>query len=183
MNGLFEKEQPLEIEIGSGKGRFLMARASLHPSINFLGIEMAGKWMRLGMERSEKKGLFNLKFVRGEAREFLEREIPACCVSVFHLYFPDPWPKRRHHRRRLFTAGFLKLLHERLVSGGLIEVATDFEDYYRWISKEVEEAKLPWKVLRQSVNERIFEAIEKTSYETKYEAQGKTLYYLELEKG
>lgn len=183
LRDFFEKDQPLEVEMGCGKGKFLVARAAAHPERNFLGIDKAGRWLKRGVRRVERLGFTNLHFCKREVREFLEKEVPNESVAIFHLYFPDPWPKRRHHKRRLFTSDFLKKLNASLQPGGLIEVATDFEDYYQWMLQVLEETPLSWREVRHSVNERLFEAVDKTNYEIKYEAQGKNLYYLELQKG
>lgn len=176
----------LEVEIGCGKGKFLVARAQTLPEIQFLGIDKAGRFMRLGAARAEKRQLANLKFVRGNVLEILERDVAPQSVSVFHLYFPDPWPKRRHRHRRLLTAEFFRRLHERLVNGGLIEIATDFEDYFSEIRKSVTEkgaaGGVVWGCIRESVNERLFPAVAQTNYELKYQKEGRPIYYLELQK-
>lgn len=183
----------LEVEIGCGKGKFLVARAQTLPEIQFLGIDKALRFMRLGAARAEKRQLANLKFVRGNVLEILERDVAPQSVSVFHLYFPDPWPKRRHRHRRLLTAEFFRRLHERLVDGGLIEIATDFEDYFSEIKQTVGSgaaapagrgptAGLTWGRVRESVNERLFPAVAQTNYELKYQKEGRPIYYLELQK-
>lgn len=175
----------LEIEIGCGKGKFLVARAAAFPEIQFLGIDKALRFMRLGAARAEKRQLANLKFVRGNVLEILERDVAPQSVNVFHLYFPDPWPKRRHRHRRLLTAEFFRRLHERLVNGGLIEIATDFEDYFSEIKQTVGSGAaggVVWGCIRESVNERLFPAVAQTNYELKYQKEGRPIYYLELQK-
>lgn len=178
---LFGNAHPVEVEIGSGKGKFLTERAARDPHINFLGWDWSRKWTLKSIERSEKKSLPNLKFIRRNAQEGLEA-LALGQVSVFHLYFLDPWPKRRHHKRRLITSDFLALLHERLLSGGLIEIATDHEDYWFAIRRAVSRSSCSWKRMRTSANQRIHHPEIKTHYELKYEGEGRNLYYLELEK-
>lgn len=172
----------LEVEIGCGKGKFLVARAEACPGTRFIGVDIARRWMRRGIERGEKRGLQNLEFIRGDVREVLEHCFDSGSVDVFHIYFPDPWPKRRQKKRRLIQTDFLELLRERLNASGLVEVATDDADYYRHILETVGAFSPHWKDVRQSVNERLFPAVAKTNYELKYAAEGRPIYYLELRK-
>lgn len=178
---LFGNGRPVEVEIGCGKGKFLLARAPENPEINFFGIDYAGKWMKIGQMRGRKRRLLNLQFMKGEARQILARFL-AESVGLFHIYFPDPWPKKRHHKRRLLTPDFLKRLFALLKPGGLIEIATDDAEYFGEIKKAVPESGVPWQNVRESLNERIAFGAMLTSYETKYAAEKRPLYYLELQK-
>jgi tRNA (guanine-N7-)-methyltransferase len=179
---VFGNDNPVEVEIGCGKGKFLLARSLEHPGINFLGIDVSWKWMKHGVERSNKRALDNLKFVRGDARELLATGIPDNSVSVFHIYFPDPWPKRRHRRRRLVTGGFLSLLAGRLVSNGIIELATDHDDYCMLMRRAVVQSGVEWSTAVEKTNDRLFATQAKTNYELKYETAGRSLRYIELVK-
>ena len=178
---LFTGAHPVEIDIGCGKGKFLLARAAENPEINFLGIDRVSKWMEIGRARGEKRSLANLKFLKVEAREFIGG-LPSESVSAFHLYFPDPWPKRRQRKRRLVTAEFLKLLHRPLVPGGLVEIATDDSDYFEQIKKTAAAAGELWSRIQESTGQRLIHPALKTNYELKYEAAGKRNFYLELQK-
>jgi len=91
-----------EVEIGFGKGRFLLDQAAARPERRFLGIEVASKYYRLCRQRAERRGLDNVLVVRGEALYLLSAVFPARFAAALHVYFPDPWPKSRHHKRRLF---------------------------------------------------------------------------------
>ncbi|HEX5132176.1 MAG TPA: tRNA (guanosine(46)-N7)-methyltransferase TrmB, partial [Candidatus Krumholzibacteria bacterium] len=126
---LFPTHQPIEIEIGSGRGRFLLHRAAAHPASNFLGIDYRWRFLREGVERAEKRGLTNLLFFKAEAEQIVPHLVPDESVDAFHIYFPDPWHKRKHHKRRLLTPEFFRLLHRRLKPGGRLELATDNFDY------------------------------------------------------
>jgi tRNA (guanine-N7-)-methyltransferase len=179
---IFGNRNPVEIEIGCGKAKFLIARATEHPQINFLGIDVVWKWMKYAVQRTEKRRLRNLKFLKADAREMVKYGLPPGSVSIFHIYFPDPWPKRRHKKRRIVTGEFLNELHARLRDNGLIELATDHEDYYEQMSKAVVHSGISWRSTRRAEGERLFEALAKTNYEIKYGAAGRPLYYLELEK-
>lgn len=178
----FGNDFPVELEIGCGKGKFLVGRAQESPDRNFIGIDRVGKWMKIGDARGAKRNLKNLLFIKADAPEFLKALKPKS-VETIHMYFPDPWPKRRHRARRLFTADFLKVLHSKLKPGGLLELATDFQDYYEQMQKSVKAAEISWASQRETVSERIHSPHLKTNYELKFEAAGKKLYYMELKKG
>jgi tRNA (guanine-N7-)-methyltransferase len=138
LSALFPNPAPLEVDIGCGKGRFLIAWAKAHPGVNFLGIDrMAGRMAKLE-KRAIRNQLFNIRLIHAEAAEAIGSLLPAESVSTFYLFFPDPWPKRRHHRRRLCTPAFLDSLHAMLQSGGQVHTATDHLEYAAQIRKLVE---------------------------------------------
>jgi len=97
---VFGAEGPVEVEIGIGKGRFLIAAAEARPGIMHLGVEWANKYLRIAESRALKRGLKNIRFVRLDARELVHRAIPARSVSAYYVFYPDPWPKKRHLKRR-----------------------------------------------------------------------------------
>ena len=97
----FDSPGPFEIEIGSGKGGFLLSRAKVHPQRRFLGIEWAMKYARSSADRMARWNLANVRVMRTDARYFFLNHLPPGCVDTLHLYHPDPWPKARHHKRRL----------------------------------------------------------------------------------
>jgi tRNA (guanine-N7-)-methyltransferase len=182
LHEIFGNRNPVEVEIGCGKAKFLIARAAEHHGINFLGIDVVWKWMKYAVERSEKRELANIKFLRADAREAVQHGLGRESVSIFHIYFPDPWPKRRHRKRRIVTGEFLRILHERLTAEGLVELATDHIDYYLQMRSAVIQSGIVWRNVRTSSGVRLFGALSKTNYEIKYEAAGRPLHYLELEK-
>ena len=180
---LFDNDRPLEVEIGSGKGKYLLARAQLEPEINFVGFDYIWKYLKIGWARAQKRELENLLFFKAEAVDVITHLTPGECVSIFHIYFPDPWHKRKHHKRRYMTDDFVRMLHNRLVPGGRIEIATDNFDYYMWLRRTLVEAGEDlWSRTRSQENERILNPEIKTNFELKYEAEGRDLYYLELQK-
>ncbi|HSV27836.1 MAG TPA: tRNA (guanosine(46)-N7)-methyltransferase TrmB, partial [Sedimentisphaerales bacterium] len=130
-NQLFPCPSPVEVEIGSGKGTFLVSQAKAYPQTNLLGIEYTNKVYRYAVDRMERWGLANVRIVRTEAVDFVRSRIPDCSVQVFHIYYPDPWPKKRHHKRRFFSQSSLNELLRCLVPGGRIQLVTDHEDYWR----------------------------------------------------
>jgi tRNA (guanine-N7-)-methyltransferase len=180
---LFDDGKPLEVEIGAGKGKYLLARAQLEPDINFIGFDYIWKYLKIGWARAQKRELSNLLFFKAEAQEVITHLTPGESVSIFHIYFPDPWHKRKHHKRRYMTPEFIQMLHDRLVPGGRIELATDNFDYYMWLRRTLIEAgEDMWSGTRERKNERILNPEIKTNFELKYEAEGRDLFYLELRK-
>ncbi len=173
----------LEVEIGCGKGKFIAARSEKNPGINFLAIDKSGQWLKRRKQSAEKRGISNLKFLVVDAMEIIRAYIPHEKVSIFHIYFPDPWPKRRHRSRRLVTEELLRLLYERLVPGGFVYAATDDKDYFLAFQEAVQKCGCPWAV-HEAKNERLVCDVNlpMTSYETKFHIEGRDLHYLKLKK-
>lgn len=119
----------VEIEIGCGNGHFLSEYGGRMPGTRLIGIDIKKKRCLKAREKAEKRGLANITIVHESAEEFL-REIPAGSVGAFHIYFPDPWPKSRHRKRRFFTMESLRQMHALLAAGGRLFFGTDFFDYY-----------------------------------------------------
>ncbi|UCC23244.1 MAG: tRNA (guanosine(46)-N7)-methyltransferase TrmB [Planctomycetota bacterium] len=130
---IFGRHAPLQIEVGSGKGTFVLNQARARPDLNFLAIERARKYYRYAVDRIGRWGLTNVRIIRIDAAQFLAESVPDNCVDCFHIYFPDPWPKRRHHRRRFFNARNLEQLIRCLKSTGQIKIATDHAVYFEEI--------------------------------------------------
>jgi tRNA (guanine-N7-)-methyltransferase len=127
---LFVREQPLEVELGSGDGSFLAEYARLHPERNFLGVErLLGRIRKLD-RKGRRAGLTNLRGVRIECSYFLEYLLPRGSAVALHIYFPDPWPKRKHRRHRLINERFPALARQALVRGGRVYLRTDDGDYF-----------------------------------------------------
>jgi tRNA (guanine-N7-)-methyltransferase len=127
--GLFSKVQPLEVELGCGDATLTVAYAALHPERNFLGVErLLGRLIKL--DKGRRLGLTNLRGLRIESAYLLEWLLPAQSVSALHVYFPDPWPKKKHRRHRLINERFPTLAHQVLQPGGRIFLRTDDADYF-----------------------------------------------------
>ena len=171
---VFGNANPVELEIGIGKGYFLMNAALCNPDRNFLGIEIRRKYLNRARQRIEKRPIENIRLVCFEAFQFMEEFLPPQSLAVIHVYFPDPWPKKRHHKRRLFSQEFLALAYRLLQPGGELLVATDHRDYWDWI-KSVMEAQ---DLLEPSP--RLPEPVEGTegltNYEIKYQREGRPIY-------
>ena len=127
---LFGNDRPVELEIGTGKGTFLLEQARTRPEVNFFGIEWAAWFWRYASDRLRRHNCTNARTVRAEATYFLREFIPPESLSVLHIYFPDPWPKKRHHKRRLIQESFVPLIKQVLRPGGRLQVVTDHKGYW-----------------------------------------------------
>jgi tRNA (guanine-N7-)-methyltransferase len=128
---LFLKPQPLEVELGCGDASFLVEQARRHPQRNFIGVErLLGRLRKLD-RKGGRAGLTNLRGVRIESAYFLEYLLPPQSVSVLHIYFPDPWPKKKHRKHRLINERFPGLVRTALAQRGAVYLRTDDEDYFK----------------------------------------------------
>ena len=130
---IFGRPGPVHIEIGSGKGTFLLSQAQALPADNFLGIEWARKYYRYSVDRIGRWGLTNVRIIRTDAAEFMADSVPDDSVDYFHIYFPDPWPKKRHHKRRFICSANTEHLIRCLKLAGQLLIATDHVDYFEQI--------------------------------------------------
>ncbi len=127
-----EPTRPFEIEIGSGKGTFLVGEAGANPDVNYLGMEWAGEFYAYAADRLRRHGYRNVRMLRTDATEFIRWRCPSGIVRVIHLYFSDPWPKSRHHKNRVVQHRFLAEAWRVLVPGGELRVVTDHAELWAW---------------------------------------------------
>jgi tRNA (guanine-N7-)-methyltransferase len=167
----FGRRAPFEIEIGSGKARFLLASARAHPDRDFLGVERSLSYYRLCRERVARSELSNASIVRADGRLFVETAVAAGSVAAFHVYFPDPWPKKKQRKRRLLDGVFLEIAATRLAPGGVLRIATDHPDYGRDLETLVQTVgaleALDWTDLPPP---------PPTNYELKYAEEGRRIW-------
>jgi len=175
---IFADEAPLEVDLGCGDGGFLVALAAHHPERRFLGVERLLGRVRKVCRAAERRDLDNLKVLRLESRYSVEWLLPRESVSRLHLLFPDPWPKARHHRRRLLQPEFLEAARRLLVPGGEFLFKTDHPDYYEH-SLEVIEAAAGFR--RRDWPEDAFFHPE-TDFERHWRARGKPIHRWRLQR-
>ncbi len=172
----FDTPGPFELEIGCGKGGFLLHRARSHREARLLGIEWANKYFRFAADRMARWQITNVRIMRTDAKTFVMRHLPPDCVSVLHLYHPDPWPKKRHHKRRLVQADFVEAVIRVLKPGGRWLIQSDHGEYFDQIRQVVaarpELAEGPWDELADH------DATDwgGTNYEIKYAREGRPIY-------
>ena len=182
---IFGRNAPVHVEIGSGKGAFLLNQARAHPELNFLGIEWANKYYLYTVARIGRWGLTNVRIILTDVAVFLPRNVPDVSVAAFHIYFPDPWPKKRHHKRRYICPENLDQMIRCLVPGGLINIATDHAYYYDQIRSTLEAAIAAGR-LEPAEFVRAADAqpgeYTATNYELKYLKGAKTIYVIAARK-
>ncbi len=173
---VFGNRFPVEVEIGCGKGRFILSESADRPYVNFLGIERARKYLRISLDRLNRGGQSNVRMMCADAEFCLHQLIPKQSVQIFHIYFPDPWPKARHHKRRLVKPPVAQLLRDALVPGGEVRIASDHAEYFEhmvqvmegsgsWANLEV------WDTTAQSSNVRTA-----THFEIKFEREHRIVH-------
>ena len=126
---------PLELEIGSGKGTFLVQQARAMPEVNYVGVEYAAAFWRHAADRCRRHGLQNVRALHADARTFVQWHCADAIFRQVHIYFPDPWPKKRHNKRRLIQESFLRELHRTLTPDAAVRIVTDHDDYFAWIEE------------------------------------------------
>ena len=127
---LFGNEQPVEIEVGFGKGLFLITAAAACPQVNFFGVEIVRKYQLYTATRLALRKLTSVRVACDDARLLLRDRVGPSSIQAVHVYFPDPWWKKRHHKRRVFTPEFAAAAARVLKPGGRLHVVTDVEDYF-----------------------------------------------------
>jgi tRNA (guanine-N7-)-methyltransferase len=130
---IFGRIAPLQVDLGCGEGSFLCELGERHPEKNFLGIERLASRVAKTSRKAER--IDNARVLHAETSYAVRYLLPERSVETFYLLFPDPWPKRRHHRRRIFTSEFLNSVHAALNDDGVLRIATDHRDYFTYIQR------------------------------------------------
>jgi tRNA (guanine-N7-)-methyltransferase len=172
---IFGRRAPLEIEIGAGKGEFIIARASTNPEHDFLAVELSATVTRVLAVRCGRAGFDNLRVARMDARTLVNILLAEASVAAYHVYFPDPWPKGRHFKHRLFTPQFSSGLWRTLEPGGIAYIATDVREYAGEIFAMIEGAGL----IRAA---ELAPGARQTGFARKYLAAGKPVYSASFRK-
>jgi len=179
---VFGNAHPVELEIGSGKGTFLINAARMNPQTNYLGIEWANKYYKYAADRAWRWNLQNVRLLRCDGRDFVIAHVPGESLRCMHVYFPDPWPKKRHHKRRLFTSQFVAAAADSLMPSGHIHVVTDVKEYFEIIEPLLAGcSKLRVGDFAPRETASLGEWVG-TNFERKYLAEGRTIYSCSAEK-
>ena len=173
----------LQFEIGCGKGTFLVQQAPEHPEVNFLGIEKSPEFYRYAADRMRRRKITNVRILHADAVEFIRFWCADSVVAVIHLYFSDPWPKTRHHKRRVIQDGSLVEFHRVLGTGGELRLVTDHEDLQSWYEQHVARHG-------HLFERRPFDRIESagegeivgSNFERKYRREGRPFFGMVLKK-
>lgn len=172
---LFGNAGLVEMEIGSGKGTFIVTRAAARPEVNFLGLEWARPYCHYAADRVKRAQLTNVRMLRTDASPFVKNCIADGSLWRMHVYFPDPWPKARHHRRRLIQPAFIEQVWRVLRPGGQLIIVTDHQDYFGHIRGVLAHAKGFAIVPMPRMSDQEGELVG-TNFERKYIAQGRPFY-------
>jgi tRNA (guanine-N7-)-methyltransferase len=151
--------RPLVLEIGSGMGETTAAIAAAHPELDFIAVEVHGPGVGSLLKRIDAAGLANVRVIRHDAVEVLTKMVPDGALAAVHVFFPDPWPKKRHQKRRLVQAPFAELIGRKLAPGGVVHLATDWAEY----AVQMDEVFAAWEKLPVGLVQRPT---------TKFEARG-----------
>jgi tRNA (guanine-N7-)-methyltransferase len=170
----FGRGAPLQVDLGCGDGGFLCELASQNPSRNFLGVEKLAGRIAKTCRRSAR--LTNVRVLNVESAYAVRYLLPEASVETFYLFFPDPWPKRRHHRRRIVTNDFLDSIHRALTEDGALEIATDQSDYFHEIQLLVQ------KHVGFTIAESRNANLPTTKFQRRFVAMGVPIYRVALRK-
>ncbi|MHC4942712.1 MAG: tRNA (guanosine(46)-N7)-methyltransferase TrmB [Planctomycetota bacterium] len=151
---LFGNDGPVEADLGCGKGRFLVQEAASRPEVNFLGVDRLTRKLLRALRRADARGLTNVRLLRVDVKYFVNVLLPRESVSVFHVYFPDPWPKKKHKKHRFLNPSMLIAMEAALVPGGTIRLLTDNREYFEQMQEMFKEAPAFEQVDLPSAKER-----------------------------
>ena len=179
---LFGNTNPVEIEVGFGKGLFLVTNGTAHPDRNYFGIEIIRKYQLYATSRLALRKLTNVRTCCADAKLVLDRFVPPASVSAVHVFFPDPWWKSRHKKRLLFTPEFAEIVRSVLRPGGRLHFVTDVADYFEWVMGTLASVRgfrrLPPP--SETVPEHGMDYL--TNFERKFRLEGRPIYRSLFEK-
>jgi tRNA (guanine-N7-)-methyltransferase len=179
---LFDNANPVEVEVGFGKGLFLVTSATAHPETNYFGIEIVRKYQLYAADRIARRQLRNVRTTCADAKLVLRDFVVPASVSVVHVFFPDPWWKQRHKKRLLFTPEFADLVTRVLIPGGRLHFVTDVQDYFEWVTGTLV-AMPAFKALPPPTeNAPAHELDYLTNFERKFRQEGRPIYRSLYEK-
>jgi len=183
LDQVFGRTAPRVLEIGFGNGESLVWEATERPDTDFIGVEVHEPGIGHCLIDARDAGLSNLRVIRHDAIEVLHQQIEDGSLAGINLLFPDPWPKKRHHKRRIVQQAFLQTAADKLGPGGMLNIATDWENYAEHIDELIAESPL-FAVAERHVHKGGFEAVERrpTKFERRGLRQGHSIWDWRLEK-
>ncbi len=179
---LFARPAPVEVEIGTGKAAFLLRRARARPERNFLGIEWANEYYRFAVDRMERWKVPNVRLLRSDGSHFLRIVCPRESLTALHVYHPDPWPKRRHWKRRFFQPPLVDAAVQCLVHGGHWAVQTDHAEYFEIIRNLLLSHAELYETPFDDPEFGVEAARVATNFEIKYLKEGRKLHQLAVKR-
>lgn len=180
---IFGRAAPVHIDVGCGKAAFLLNQAKAQPGLNFLGLERANKFYRYAVDRIGRWGLENVRIIRIDAGLLLADFVADASVNCLHIYFPDPWPKKRHHKRRFLCQANLAQMARCLSAGGVIKIATDHAGYFEVITNLVEANSSQFESVDFSLAAGATAGeLVGTNFERKYLKEQRPIYTLAVRK-
>jgi tRNA (guanine-N7-)-methyltransferase len=179
---LFARAGPIEVEIGTGKAGFLLRRARARPERNFLGIEWANEYYRFAVDRMERWQIANVRLLRSDGSHFIRIVCPRESLTALHVYHPDPWPKRRHWKRRLFQPAFVHAAVQCLVHGEHWAVQTDHAEYFEIIRGLLLAHPELYETPFDDPEFGVEAARVATNFEIKYLKEGRKLHQLAVKR-
>lgn len=173
-NDMFGNSLPLNVEIGTGNGEFILNMAANNSDENFLGFEIVKKVLLKAVKRIKRNNLTNVRLIHYDALFFLKMFFDNSIKNIY-INFPDPWPKRKHNKRRLITIDFLEMLHNKLEKKGFLYIVTDFEDYAQKIAHNI--LKTPFKSFYNSIYVNYLDNYFETKYYKKFAKDNKVFFF------
>jgi tRNA (guanine-N7-)-methyltransferase len=172
-----DPSKPFEIEIGSGKGTFLLQESQKRVEPNYLGFEWASEFYRYAADRLRRSHIQNVKMVHGDATEFLKFWCVDNVADTIHLYFSDPWPKTRHHKRRVIQDSTLEVFHRILKKNGVIHFVTDHDELWKWCEEHFERNATLFRRIEFNPADSAQEGeLVGTNFERKYKREGRPFH-------
>jgi tRNA (guanine-N7-)-methyltransferase len=179
---VFGNSNPLSLEIGFGNGRFLIEIAAINPHLNFLGIDFYHKGIRKLVTRINKLQIQNIRILYGDARDRIPRIFKAGQLDAIYINFPDPWPKKRHIKRRLIKPNFISMLTTKVIPDGHIHLATDSESYANEMMQTLSDATGLKNCYGSGSFRKLREDFPQSKYERNFINAGEKIFYLEFQK-
>jgi len=178
---VFPQEKPLHVEIGCGNGHFLTARSQNHPENNYIGVDYSRKRVYKSIYKAKQRDIENIRFIQGEGKDLLGNHFAPESIDTLYLNFPDPWPKRKHHKNRIYQNEFFDLLHEKLKSGSIFYAVSDNESYFMELLSLLERDKRFNNDFSSRFQTELTD-YEPSLYESRWREMGRTIFYLRYKK-